>query len=289
MLRYYSYYSVGGYKDFILGNNSSKEAATFYFPLLPILEERAKEDEEIAIQVKELKSLPSICQLSADNTYRLPMPARTMFSHAGYKLLYKHLEGEYYALAMRDIPNSSTDEHGRSIPFLFVIVGDCQEDMEILNLLTSYFAGNVKTTEKKIAECLYFDIAINGLKFELSMFNEWITDIVNKNCTPILPTMKGSLDIHIEPNKVGLLILPEGISEENTIIEQKLETMEIMSVREAEIISKENPERLVKQMMALADELKNEQKKNILIKKGVIAAGIGGFLAGALLAGCCHK
>ena len=48
MLRYYSYYSVGGYKDFILGTSEDKQEATFYLPLLPVLEERAKTDEDAA-------------------------------------------------------------------------------------------------------------------------------------------------------------------------------------------------------------------------------------------------
>ena len=50
MLRYYSYYSVGGYKDFILGTSEDKQEATYYLPLLPVLEERAKTDEDAAKQ-----------------------------------------------------------------------------------------------------------------------------------------------------------------------------------------------------------------------------------------------
>ena len=65
--------------------------------------------------------------------------------------------------------------------------------------------------------------------------------------------------------------------------------MEITSVKEIEILSKEDPERLIKQMLALTEELKNERKQNALIKKGIIAAGVGGFVVGALIAGCCHK
>ena len=64
MLSYYSYYSIGGYKDLFLGTNNNKEEATYYLPLLPVLEERAKNDVEIAKVVGELKSLPAIKQLS---------------------------------------------------------------------------------------------------------------------------------------------------------------------------------------------------------------------------------
>lgn len=36
MLRYYSYYSVGGYKDFYLGSNADQFEASYYLSLLPV-------------------------------------------------------------------------------------------------------------------------------------------------------------------------------------------------------------------------------------------------------------
>lgn len=38
MLRYYSYYSVGGYKDFYLGSNADQFEASYYLSLLPVWE-----------------------------------------------------------------------------------------------------------------------------------------------------------------------------------------------------------------------------------------------------------
>ena len=137
MLRYYSYYSVGGYKDFILGTNEEKQEATYYLPLLPVLEERAKTDANAAKQVQQLKELPQIHQLSADETYSLPKSARKLFSHAGYKLIYRHLEGDYYALALRNISGKAKDEHGRVIPFMFVILGDSKNDLNALDVLAT--------------------------------------------------------------------------------------------------------------------------------------------------------
>lgn len=57
------------------------------------------------------------------------------------------------------------------------------------------------------------------------------------------------------------MVLPEGISEQKAITEQNLETMELTSVKEIEILSKEEPERLVKQILSIAEELKDERKK----------------------------
>lgn len=285
MLRYYSYYSVGGYKDFILGTNQSCVEATYYLPLLPVLEERAKEDTEVAKRLESLKSLPRIQQLSAEETHNLPVSARTMFSHAGYKLIYRHLDGDYFALALRDILDKNKDEHGRAIPFMFVITGNCAEDLKALDILATYFANHIKSVESVLSQCLYMDIDKNGLKFEVAKFNDWIKSTINSNPFSILPTTKGEIFIQAKQNSVALLVIPEGISEQKSITEQKLSNMEITSVKEIEILSKEDPERLIKQMLALTEELKNERKQNALIKKGIIAAGLGGFVVGALIAG----
>ena len=289
MLRYYSYYSVGGYKDFILGTSEDKQEATFYLPLLPVLEERAKTDEDAAKLFDQQKDLPKIQQLSAEQPFSLPTSARVLFSHAGYKLLYKHLEGDYYALALRNISANTKDEHGRSVPFMFVITGDTKHDVEVLNILATYFACNIKGVEAILSKYLFMDIDVNGLKFELAKFNSWVKAVVANNSLTILPTMNGGKSIHAQIGYVALLVLPEGITEQKAITEQKLGTMEITSVKEIEILSKENPDRLVKQILSSAEDLKEERKKNATFKKGMRAAGAAGLFVGAFIASCCHK
>lgn len=289
MLRYYSYYSVGGYKDFILGTSEDKQEATYYLPLLPVLEERAKTDEDAAKLFEQQKDLPKIQQLSAELPFNLPTSARVLFSHAGYKLLYKHLEGDYYALALRNISASTKDEHERSVPFMFVITGNTKHDVEVLNILATYFACNIKGVENILSKYLFMDIDVNGLKFELAKFNSWVNSIISNNSSTILPTMNGGKSINAQNNKVTLLVLPDGITEQKAITEQKLETMEITSVKEIDVLSKENPERLVKQILSIAEELKEERKKNATFKKGMIAAGAAGLFVGAFIASCCHK
>lgn len=289
MLRYYSYYSVGGYKDFILGTSEDKQEATYYLPLLPVLEERAKTDEDAAKVFDQQKDLPKIQQLSAEQPFNLPTSARVLFSHAGYKLLYKHLEGDYYALALKNISANTKDEHERSVPFMFVITGNTKDDVEVLNILATYFACNIKGVEAILSNYLFMDIDVNGLKFELAKFNSWVKSIISNNSSTILPTMNGGKSINAQNNKVTLLVLPDGITEQKAITEQKLETMEITSVKEIEVLSKENPERLVKQILSIAEELKEERKKNATFKKGMIAAGAAGLFVGAFIASCCHK
>lgn len=287
MLRYYSYYSVGGYKDFFLGSNQSDVEATYYLPLLPILEERAQNDEDASKKFDSLKGLPRIQQLSADEPLNLPISARTMFSHAGYKVIYRHLERGCYALAIRDVADKDKDEQGRSIPFMFLITGDKIEDIMSLNILATYFASHIKTVETVLSQFLHMDIETNGLKFEMAKVNDWIKTITSSSPSSLLPTMKGGIPIKAEQGCVALLVTPEGISEQKAITEQKLDNMNISSVKEIEILSKEEPERLIRQMLELTEELKEERKQNALIKKGAIAAGAGGFLIGALISSCC--
>lgn len=133
------------------------------------------------------------------------------------------------------------------------------------------------------------DIEANGLKFELAKFNVWINEVVSNESSTILPTINGGISIHAQANNVALLVLPEGISEQKAITEQKINTMEITSVKEIEILSKEEPERLIRQILTIAEELKEERRKNTTIKKGVIVAGAAGLFVGALIASCCHK
>lgn len=289
MLKYYSYYSVGGYKDFMLGDSESKEEATFYFPLLPVLEERSQKDKEVGKQVAELKALPAIRQLSAENTYGLPSSANVMFSHAGYKLIYKHLEGDMYALALRDISQDSKDETGRSIPFLFVITGDSNADVRTLDILATYFAGNIKRVEQLLSQLLYMDMDKNGLRFDLAKFNKWIKDIMKSYPSTMLPCISGGKKIHAYHNKVALLLLPDGISEAKAIYEQRLDVNEVVAIPLSEIISKEDPDKLIDMILDVSQQLQDEKKRNEMMKKGLIAAGIGGFLVGSIIASCSHK
>lgn len=288
MLRYYAYYSVGGYKDFILGDSQSKDEARYYLPLLPLLEERAENDLETRKQVDVLKSLPKIFQLSSEQTYHLPVSARVLFSHAGYKLIYRHLEGESYALALRDIPNRTKDGIGRSIPFSFLITGDTADDVKCLGQLAVYFATHPRSVEEMFSMYLAMDIASNGLKFELKKFNLWVNEITT-SCYHPLPTLQGAIKLQAKPGSAPLLIVPQGIPEEKVISEQKLEGMETVIVKETDILSSENPERLVKQILELSEALKEERRMNSYLKKAVIAAGVGGFLAGSLITGCGSK
>ena len=46
MIHYYTYYSVGGYKDMYLGSEASEVERAYYLPLLDVEERQAKEEND---------------------------------------------------------------------------------------------------------------------------------------------------------------------------------------------------------------------------------------------------
>ena len=60
----------------LLGDSNSHDEATYYLPMLPVLEERGKTDAESRQRAEELQKLPAIKQLTIDNSYDLPSSAR---------------------------------------------------------------------------------------------------------------------------------------------------------------------------------------------------------------------
>lgn len=284
MLRYYSYYSVGGYKDFMLGTSENKETAKYFLPMLPILEDRAKNDDKSKAKFDELKVLPAIQQLTEDNTCYLPDSAYRLISHAGYKLIYLHLEDNKHALAIRDITPENKDETGRKIPFMFIIMGEDSSDAKQLDAISAYMASNIKTTEKCMSKMLHMDYDKNGLKFEQHQFNEWINVIVKENESSDVLSLEGRIPVNAAPDKVALLVLPKDITLEKAVSELKLDSKEIISVKEPDIISIDDPKKLAETIVRLKEELNIAHKQSETYKKGIFVSAAAGLIVGGLTA-----
>lgn len=289
MLRYYTYYSIGGYKDLYLGSSEDKMASTYYLPLLPIIEENAKNDAEAQKEYEKLKDLPRIFQLSDTNNYKLPSSALSLFSHAGYKLIYKHLEGDIHALALRDIECGAKDETGRTIPFLIVITGDTPEDVKQLNYVATYFASYLKETEKDVSSFIGYDKEKNGLCFKLADFNKWLECIVKENKSCKIVTEDSVITVRGAEGKVALITLSGGIDLQCAVKEQSLMSNEIISVEMDKIVSKAETEEIINQLDKTTQELNRAKSLNSLMKKIAVAAGIGGFILGAIIFSCSDK
>lgn len=287
MLKFYSYYSVGGYKDFYLGSSEDKVEATYYLPLLPLMENNTiREDTN---KVESLKGLPKIKLINNSESHGLPVEAKRLFSHAGYKILYKNISSKTHALAIRDIPGSGKDESGRSIPFLLVIIGTTQEDIRILNILTTFFASYLPETEKMISACFGYDQEVNGLRFDISQFNKWIDGIVSGNNSNRIVTGKGVLNIEGKPGKTAFILLPSGVDLEHALKEQNLSNAINSYTNMKELIQKNDTERLVNLLDETTMQLEEEKRKTSRLRKCLVAAGVGGFIAGAVINSCAGK
>lgn len=286
MLRYYSYYSIGGYKDLYLGSDEDKTEETFYLPLLSVLEEESKTDENARRQFDEFSELPKIYQLSDKDNYGLPSGAASLFSHAGYKVLYKHVQGKTHALAIRDITCGSKDEMGRSIPFLMVITGDTPNDVRNLDIIATYITSYLKSSEETISSFIGYDRDKNGLRFKLAEFNNWIDRIVQESHSNKVVSLSGVIRVNGSPGKVALLILPPGINKQAAIDEQNLIEYDIISANMNDIICKSDTERLINQLEETTEELNRVKASYAMMKKTAIGAGIIGFIMGLVLRSC---
>lgn len=255
MLRYYTYYSIGGYKDLYLGSSKESYDATWYFPLLPLMEDEAKGYPDKESEVEALKSLPAIYQLSSSNYYDLPKSTRVMFSHAGYKILFREVKEGGYALAIRNITSIQKDDIGRSTPFLIVITGETSEDREVLSYLAAYMTSHIEVAEAYLANVITLDMEKNGYKFALKQFNEWINEIIRNYPDTFVMTSAGKVSVSL---RLPFVVLPDGVTREIFKKEQSIEGNLFVSVDISNIVSNAAPAQL-KDMELVVKE--NERPK----------------------------
>lgn len=237
MLRYYSYYSVGGYKDMYLGNSEMKATETYFLPLLPVWEKRAKDnnDEELLEKVRNLETLPSIKILKRDELYGFPVEANNVISHGAYKIIYYGLKTGEYILSIRDIEGEEKDDVGRSIPFLIAIVGESVEDKAVLDKLCSYMVNNLDSTSEFMSQLFKYDWQKNGKYFRLYDFTKWIEEVV-KDASDKINTAKLEYIVDMSNDKAFVLV-PEGLNKEIVVKEQLLQDKEVYGIFEKDVIS----------------------------------------------------
>jgi tetrahydromethanopterin S-methyltransferase subunit F len=126
------------------------------------------------------------------------------------------------------------------------------------------------------------DMAKNGLRFDLTKFNQWTKTTVTSFPSTTLPSLNGGVTVYAGRNKVALLLLPDHVSKENAMFEQKIDTDEVVAISISEIISKDDPDKLVEMILTLSKQLRNEKKRNSLLLKGLIVTTIIGFLIGLI-------
>lgn len=284
MLKYYSYYNVGGYKDMFLGDSSMMADKTYFLPLLPVWKKKASAgDKELATKVEVLETLPSIKIVTKDDSHGLPQNAKILFSHGGYKVMLTSSNTGETIFAIRDIESSSKDETGRTIPFLLVIVGTSESDKVLLEKVAAYASSHLDSFSKKISSLFSYDSEKNGLAFALSTLTAYINKIAEQSNNSLL-TMQGEVLLESKRADVPLLILPEGIDKSLAMQEQGLSGKRVNIVNLLDVIPLDNHERLI----AILKGRKNRATTGLFSDKRVLyllgGAAFLGFLLGYFIA-----
>lgn len=280
MLKYYSYYNVGGYKDMFLGDSTMSYESTFFLPLLPVWKKKAEAgDVSLAEKIESLEKLPKIKILTVDSNYGLPKSAFTLISHAGYKVYLSKLSSGESIFAIRDIDSNSKDESGRSIPFLLLVVGDTDSDRIVLEKMAAYAASHIDEISKKIANLFSYNPTVNGVEFSLHALNGLIKDISDKNNNTFM-TLTKDIVVDLKKNEVALFAIPEGLDKTIAIREQNLKGKNVNFVMMEEIIPLDNQTKM-KSMLESRQKYRNSvisSWKTKLASKRVRCILIGGAI-----------
>ena len=180
MIRFYAYYNHGGYKDFYVGTQEETVTSKYFLPLLVVHEATLKnepENEELRRLVEHQKQLPKLVMLSdATAEYNYPKEARVLMSHGGYKVLYKRLTINHYALAIRDIVGSK-DVYGRQSPFNMMFIGD-EEDLDNMDILVEYVRNNLSSFTHLLSTLFVNDLNENGLRCDIDRLTSALHSIL---------------------------------------------------------------------------------------------------------------
>lgn len=166
MIRYYTYYSCGGYKDLYIGSDQDPVNASYFIPLLNAWKKSNK--PENVDKIARAENVQHVELISKGNSAGFPTECNLMFSHGGYRAIYRTLSDGRTCLCIRDIPNEAKDEEGRDIPFNFMFLADSEESIDKLDVLALQYLSTINETNSLIASAITYEYVINGFKFDLA-------------------------------------------------------------------------------------------------------------------------
>lgn len=283
MLKYYSYYNVGGYKDMFLGDSSMNAPETYYLPLLAIWKKKAASgDSDAESKIKSVESLAKIQLLSSRESFGLPQEAETMFSHGGYKVLYTVIANGESIFAIRDIESESKDESGRTIPFLLVIVGTTEKDAKLLEKVATFASSHLESFSKDLSALFCYNAEINGVVFKLSSINAIVKKISEEGNNNLL-TIDGVHTVESKRGLVSLLVLPDGISRDMAITEQNLKGKVVQTVSISKVLPLDNQKKLVAALKGIKDirnSIYTDRRVQYLVGGAIVLGFIVGYFLG---------
>ena len=172
MIRAYSFYSFGGYKDMYLGNLAGGSPSVYYLPILSIMKKRNIAAEEQIVSM--LEELPKIQIITRKDSFQFPTDCKTLFSHGSYILMYRTLEDNSVCLAIRNLTSSMTDEEGRSTPYTLLFLADTPSDVDILDNVATFCLYNSQKLNDILSPMIVYDAKVNGLRADIGKMFDWI-------------------------------------------------------------------------------------------------------------------
>lgn len=194
MIRYYAYYSCGGYKDLYLGNSSLQTEYTYFLPLLATWQKGSK--PEYIEKLRQIEGLQQIEVISKDNSFDFPPQAKNLFSHGGYRVIYLTLSNGDTCLSVRDITNGAKDEEDRDIPFNILITASGKDDVKVLDQFCLDFLKQPNGFYELMSPLFSYDPIINGIKFHLGKLNSAIYDATTTD-----------IELRHIPNRVNFIVV----------------------------------------------------------------------------------
>lgn len=184
MIKYFAYYSYGGFKDMLAGSQAEKAERTYYLPLV-----------ESGIDTDQTKKdLPRIKILDDDDEGALTGGIIRLVSNGGYDIFYSRNFDGKSVLVIRDINGTEKDDNGRSIPFVMELIGD-DSDSEVLAKAASFLMNNTGSSDKILGSLFHYDPVSNGLCFENKKLSDWLTSI-NGSTSMIETVDKGTVNLY---------------------------------------------------------------------------------------------
>lgn len=224
MIRIYSYYNFGGFKDLYLGTFDDSDEFKYFIPLLPVYEERIKDnpdDTKLSDKLSLWKSLPHIVELYEGAPDSYPKEAARSMSHAGYKILYQQFKECYRQISIRDI-SGMKDEYGRTTIFNLMFVSDDVEDVSDMDILADYIRKNLKSFEIFCQSLFEMDFIVNALKFNFSKMTNELRRILTEH--------KISSEDYPKDKQVILLVIPDSVKPEISLRELDISAEKVSSL-----------------------------------------------------------
>lgn len=223
MIRIYSYYNHGGFKDMYLGTFDEDVDVKYFIPLYKVYEQRLAEnpnDKKSEDKITLWSSLVQIKELNEKSSEAYPQDASIVISHSGYKIILKQLQNGTTLLAVRDIPGHA-DEFNRPSPFAVMLIGDGKQDYTQLCILADYLKNkeNLSLFETFCSGVFEHDIKVNALQFHFREFVSEVKDIISKH--------EIKEEKFINDRKVKLIVVPETLKAIDAIREQGLTKYDI--------------------------------------------------------------